>query len=94
MAARVPAIDSNDAVPVSNRSWAGRTLKAGSRSKTSRLAVQRAEVRPEPLVGTAHEEVRVERADVDRAVWRVGDGIDVGECTDLVSPRDDLRRPD
>ena len=57
------------------------------------LAVQRAEVWPEPLVGAAHEEVGVERLDVDRAVWRVRDGVDVGQRPDLVGPGDDLARP-
>jgi len=48
------------------------------------LAVQRPEVRPEPLVRAADEEVRVERPDVDGAVRCVGDGVDVGQRPDLV----------
>ena len=62
------------------------------------LAIQRAEVRPEPLVGAAHQEVGVEGADIDRAVRRVGDRIDVGQGADLVGARDDVAdrvdRPD
>ena len=54
------------------------------------LPVQRAEMRPEPLVGRADEEVRVERLDVDRAVRRERDRVDVGQRADLVRARDDL----
>ena len=54
------------------------------------LAVQRAEVRPEPLVGAAHEEVRVDGPDVDRGMRRVRDGIDEGQRPDFVRPGDDL----
>ena len=65
-------------------------LERRQRIEDGGLAVQRAEVRPEPLVGAAHEEVGVERLDVDRAVRRVGDGIDVGQGADLVGAGDDL----
>ncbi len=78
------------AVPVSNRSCAGPDLERRQAVEDLGLAVQRAEVRPEPLVGAADEEVGVERLDVDRAVGRVGDRVDVRQRADLVGARDDL----
>ena len=68
----------------------GADLERRQRIEDVGLAVQRAEVRPEPLVGAAGQEVGVERLDVDRAVRRVRDGVDVGQRPDLVGAGDDL----
>ena len=49
--------------------------------------VEDADVRAEELVGRADEEVAPERRDVDRAVRRVVDGVDVGERARLAAER-------
>ena len=46
------------------------------------MAPQRTQVRAEPLVGGADQEVGAARADVDREVRRVVDGIDVEQGAD------------
>jgi hypothetical protein len=96
VAASVPAIDSNGA----RFEAVGRGPDLEGRQCVERrgLAVQRAEVRPEPFVRAADQEVGVQCLDIDRRVRRVGDGIDIGQCPDLMRPRDDLAdrvdRPD
>ncbi len=67
----------------------GPDLERGQPIEDLGLPVQRAEVRPEPLVDRRHEEVGVEGPDVDRPVRRVGDRIDVGHRPDLVGALDD-----
>ena len=68
----------------------GPDLVGGQAVEDVGLAVQHADVRAKPLVGRAGEEVRVEGADVDRAVGGVGDRVDERQGADFMRARDDL----
>ena len=53
-------------------------------------AVQRTEVRPEPLVRRADQEVRAQRLHIDGAVRRIRDRVDIAQRADGVRPRHHL----
>ena len=69
----------------------GRALKGRQCSATSGSDVGHAQVRAAPLVGRAEQDVRADRAHVDRLVRRVVDRVDPGERARLVRQGADAR---